>query len=279
VTILVLKLGLTPILIAAASLAARRWGPSVGGWIVALPLTSGPVLFFLALDHGVPFAVTAAVGSLAGLAAIAIFCLAYALAGRRAGGRGGPIVGLIAGSIAFAAVGAALQPFLDGSVWLVAAAVVVAIFVALRLLPAGERLRTDVAHPWWDLPARMVVATSLVLGLTAVAPLLGPHVSGLVATFPVYLSVLTAFAHLHAGVGAAVGVLRGLLTGMVAAAAFFLVVHLALEPAGIGPAFLAATLTALVFQGLALASLRRPGRATERAAADAVPTEVPLPEI
>ncbi|MFI5262847.1 MAG: hypothetical protein ACHQZR_09870, partial [Candidatus Limnocylindrales bacterium] len=61
-TILVLKLGLTPILIAGASLAARRWGPSMGGWIVALPLTSGPVLVFLAVDHGLPFAASASVG-------------------------------------------------------------------------------------------------------------------------------------------------------------------------------------------------------------------------
>ncbi|MGH3074320.1 MAG: hypothetical protein ACRDQC_05330 [Gaiellales bacterium] len=271
---LVLKLGLTPILIAAASLAARRWGPSIGGWIVALPLTSGPVLFFLAVDHGTPFAATAAVGSLAGLAAIAVFSLAYAVAGGHVAGRRGPITGLIAGTAAFGLVGAALQPIVETSVWLVAAAVVIAIFGALRLLPTGQRLRTEVAHPWWDLPARMVVATSLVLGLTSVAPLLGPRVSGLVATFPVYLSVLTAFAHRQAGIGAAVGVLRGLLTGMLAAAAFFLVVDFTLEPAGIGPAFAAALVSALTVQAVALGVLRRPSRSAE-----AAKRALPLPEL
>ena len=35
---LVLKLVLTPLLVGGASIAARRWGPSIGGWIVALPL-------------------------------------------------------------------------------------------------------------------------------------------------------------------------------------------------------------------------------------------------
>jgi hypothetical protein len=37
VPILALKLVLTPVLIGGASLAARRWGPAIGGLIVALP--------------------------------------------------------------------------------------------------------------------------------------------------------------------------------------------------------------------------------------------------
>jgi hypothetical protein len=44
-----LKVAVTPALITAATLAGRRWGEAVGGWFVALPLTSGPVLFMVAL--------------------------------------------------------------------------------------------------------------------------------------------------------------------------------------------------------------------------------------
>lgn len=47
--ILALKLILAPIIIGSASLAGRRWGPAVSGWIVGMPLTSGPVIFFVAL--------------------------------------------------------------------------------------------------------------------------------------------------------------------------------------------------------------------------------------
>ncbi|HET7343490.1 MAG TPA: hypothetical protein VFL90_18640, partial [Methylomirabilota bacterium] len=57
--ILLLKLAATPLLIAGASLAGRRWGPAVGGWLVGLPLTSGPVAVFLALEHGAAFAAAA----------------------------------------------------------------------------------------------------------------------------------------------------------------------------------------------------------------------------
>src|SRR4029453_17240063 len=49
---LALKLVLTPALIGAVSLAGRRWGPGVSGWLVGVPPPSGPVAFFSALDHG-----------------------------------------------------------------------------------------------------------------------------------------------------------------------------------------------------------------------------------
>src|SRR5919204_6393567 len=74
---LVLKVVLTPALVGAASLAGRRWGPAVSGWFVGLPLTSGPIAFFLALNHGATFAAAAAVGTLAGAISQAAFCLAY----------------------------------------------------------------------------------------------------------------------------------------------------------------------------------------------------------
>lgn len=80
---LVLKLVLTPALIAAASVVQRRFGAVVGGVVVGLPLTSAPVALFLALEHGKRFAETAAIGTIAGLAAETAFCLAYAgLSGR-----------------------------------------------------------------------------------------------------------------------------------------------------------------------------------------------------
>ena len=98
--ILVLKVVLTPALIAAASLAARRWGHAVSGWLVGLPLTSGPIAFFLALERGTSFAAAAAIGSLAGAIGEAAFCVAYA--GVAARGSWPPA--LAAGSVAFAVV-------------------------------------------------------------------------------------------------------------------------------------------------------------------------------
>src|SRR5512147_1291905 len=75
--LLLLKLLVTPALIGTASLAGRRWGHSISGWLVALPLTTGPITFFLALSHGPAFAASAAAGTLAGGISQAAFVAAY----------------------------------------------------------------------------------------------------------------------------------------------------------------------------------------------------------
>jgi hypothetical protein len=252
VPLLVLKLVLTPVLIGGASLAARRWGPAVGGLLIALPLTSGPIALFLALDQGEAFAAAAVIGSLGGLVAIAGFSVAYAAVGPRAG----VPAGLAAASIAFVVVGLAVQPLLDAVVWVLLAIVVGAVLAALRSLPAGGPRRPAVAPPRWDLPARMIVATSLVVGLTAIAPRLGPHVSGLVATFPVYVTVIAAFTQVHQGPAAAIDVLRGLLAGLFGTAAFYVTVHLALAQVGIAAAFGLAIAITLPIQVVALRLVR-----------------------
>ena len=74
---LILKLLVTPALIGGASLAGRRWGPAVSGWLVGLPFTSGPIAPFLTLGSGAAFAATAAEGTLAGAISQAAFCLSY----------------------------------------------------------------------------------------------------------------------------------------------------------------------------------------------------------
>ncbi len=251
---LVLKLVLTPVLIAAASLAGRRWGQGVGGWLVGLPLTSGPVAFFLALDQGVGFAAAVAAGSLAGAIAEAVFCLAYGWSAAR-----GWVVALAAASIAFALVGLGLQR-LDWPPLALAVAVFATLGLALWCLPKRASVTAIPPPPRWDLPARMVITTMLVVGLTALAPTLGPRLSGLLATFPVYAAILTVFAH-RAGPAPAVQVLRGLLLGLFSFGAFFLVLGGSIERLGIAAGFGAATAAALVVQMGSLVFVVRPGAA------------------
>jgi hypothetical protein len=79
-----LKILLTPALVAVTTLLARRWGPGIGGTMAGLPLTSTPVSIFLALEQGPMFAATAAFGTLLGLLSQAALCLAYSWSARRA---------------------------------------------------------------------------------------------------------------------------------------------------------------------------------------------------
>ena len=77
--LLAFELIASPLLLLAATLAVRRWGESVGGSFVGLPLTSGPISLFLALEQGAPFARDATAGSLtatvAQAAAVWVYCL------------------------------------------------------------------------------------------------------------------------------------------------------------------------------------------------------------
>src|SRR5262249_36326043 len=73
-----LKLFVTPVLIVGVSLAARRWGPKIGGLFAGLPLTSAPIFAFLAVEQEPNFASRVAAGTLSGVASVGAFCLAYA---------------------------------------------------------------------------------------------------------------------------------------------------------------------------------------------------------
>jgi hypothetical protein len=80
-----LKRTLAPLLIALATLVARRWGPKIGGVVVGLPLSSGPIFLFLAIDQGLDFAERATVGILFGMVGFAGFALIYAAVSQSSG--------------------------------------------------------------------------------------------------------------------------------------------------------------------------------------------------
>lgn len=252
---LTLKLVVTPALIGTATLVGRRWGQSVGGWLVGLPLTTGPVAFFIALEQGPAFGAAAAAGSLAGAVAEAAFAVAY--------GRSTPRVGwlpcLLIGSAAYAVGVALLQGLVHGPIVLFLVALA-ALVLSLRLLPSRGPGAVAAPPPRWDVPVRMALATAVVLTLTALAPRLGATLSGLLATYPLFAVILTAFAHRQQGAGAAVSVLRGLLFGLFSFAVFCLVLSLGLVRLGITGAFTAAVAAALLVQGVSLWRLRSPHR-------------------
>jgi hypothetical protein len=263
---LALKLVLTPMLVGAASLAGRRWGSEIGGWLVGIPFTSGPIAFFLALNPGPRFAAATAAGILAGVASQAAFCLAYAWVAQRYGWA----PSLLAGSAAFFII-TTLLTFIVWPAPALFVAMIAVLAISLRLMPYSRGTPTlplsrsdgegNISYPRWDIPARMVVATAFVVVVTAAAPLLGPHLAGLLAPFPIYATVLATFAHRISGVAPAIGVLRGLLLGLFSFAGFFLMLAELLAGQGIVIAFAAAILVALAIQGLSLAFGRRLGLA------------------
>jgi hypothetical protein len=168
-------------------------------------------------------------------------------------------VGIAAGSVTFAAVATAAR--LSWPLVPLAGVALVGVAGALLLLPPGppvERVRP----PRWDLPARAVVATVLVVGLTEASGALGARLTGILAVYPLYSIVLAAFAR-----SGALHVLRGVLYGLFAFVAFFLTLGLVLPHASIAVGYVCATAAALVVQ---LASLRPVTAAARRLDADDV---------
>jgi hypothetical protein len=249
---LTLKVVLTPALIVAASLVGRRWGPAVSGWLIGLPFTSGPIAFFLVLAHGTAFASTAALGTLAGTLSQVAFCLVYAALATQVEW---PLT-ILAASLAFAAATVALHTVVLSALLLVVS-IVVALVVALRLLPAPRGSSLSRPPPRWDLPARVLLATTFVVLLTGLASALGAQLTGLLAPFPLYGTILMAFAHAQQGPRAAQGVVRGLLFGLFGFAGFFVTLALLLPALGMAPSFAAALTVALLSQAGTLRIVRR----------------------
>lgn len=243
-TVLAAKLLLSPLCVVAVSMAGRRWGMAVAGVLGGLPVVAGPILLVMTLVHGRGFGADAAAGTVLGLAALTAFVVVY---GRVATGAG-PVASVFSGWAAFLLGVAVLYPVEPPAV--LALLFVAACFaLGLRLLPPAPAAPAPAPPPpWWDLPARALGALALILALTAVSGALGPHLSGLLAPFPIMTSVLAVFTHAHGGTGQLEVLLRNFLVGFYGFATFCFALALALPAMSTGAAFGLATALAVATQ-------------------------------
>jgi hypothetical protein len=248
--LLVLRLVLVPLLIAAVTLASRRWGHRVGAFVTALPAVAGPTLLFYAIQQGALFAADAARGSLLGLVGVAAFCLAYARASTRLHWS----LCLLIGWASFAMV--TVLMYRVHVVPIVAFVIsVAALFAARALLPSPPSSRRERVSPRplakadrWDLPLRMLSAAVLVFTLTSVADRLGSSVSGILTPFPVATAILAGFTHAQRGSAACVEFLRAYTPGLCGFAIFCVMLALTLPHLSIAATFSVALVTQLVLQ-------------------------------
>ena len=250
--IVLLKITLVPLLIGAITLAGRRWGPAVAGWLSGLPVVAGPIMYFMALEHGAAFASRAIVGMLLGVFAMLGFLLGYAWASTR---WSWPASLFCALSAYFVAV--ALLHTLDVSTSAVAILVLCVLLLAPRLFPRAELRAIAAAPPRGEIFVRMIAGAMLVLAVTYFAASFGAQLSGLLAMFPVISTVLAVFSHRQYGHEFTICLLRGIVFGWYAIVVFCVVLGWALPQFGIGAAFLAAIAGAAVAQIASGRLLRR----------------------
>ena len=242
-TLLLLKLLLVPSLIVAITLAGRKWGPSVAGWLSGFPVVSGPILYFMAAEQGIEFASVAATATLSAVLAIVVFGLSYAWAATRFEWAASLVCALALYSAAVAILNAV--PF---TIAAAAPTVAVLLWFAPRFFPAGAPKPSKLMSARGELLLRMVSSAALVVGLTYAASSLGPQLSGLLAMFPVINSVLAVFSHLSYGRDFTVRLLRGMVLGYYAFATFCLVLALTLIPLGVPVGFTLAVACATLVQ-------------------------------
>jgi hypothetical protein len=249
------KVLLAPSFVVGASLAARRYGPRIGGLVAGLPVVAGPILLVYALTQGAAFAADAAAGTLLGLISLTAFVVVYG----RLAGHGPWLVSLLAGWFAFA-VGTLIFSTLTIPV---AGALLLAdagFIVGLKLLPdpLSESSQAPPA-PIWDLPLRAFCALLLVLALAAASGWLGSRLSGLLAAFPVVSSVLAVFTHTQRGTDELLRLGGGQIAGFFAFALFCFTLSISLRSLPIATSFVLATGVAALVQGSLLMLAARTG--------------------
>jgi hypothetical protein len=250
--VLALKLFLVPAFLLLISLAGRRWGPEVAGWLAGFPVLTGPILFLLALEHGPGFTAAAATVSLSAVFAAVAFILTYA----RVCARRSPGISLLAGlGIWFCAALLLTRLPLTNFVSLGIALLTLAI--APKLFPRVSAPILTATLPKWELPLRMLAGAAVALTVTSLAAAIGPSWSGMFAVFPVITIVLAVFSHRTSGPAFTTILLRAMIWGLYALTSFCLALAVLLPQQGVTVSFVAAIAVAIAVQWALKSRLQR----------------------
>lgn len=233
---LLLRLVLPPLTVLAAGWLQHRIGPRLSGRLVGLPLTSGPLVLVLLLAEGARAASVAAQGVLAGQLMVVGFTCAYAVASTRATARST----LAAAAPATVVIGAGAHTATAALAWSGLAVVPVALMALWLWRPDAPSVAPPTRPSGAQLGFRAVLAGVLVSGLSTSSRVLGPGLTGVLASVPLVVAVVAPSTHRDGGSPAARSMLRGTLTVVPGTATFAAVLAIALVPLGGPAAFLTA---------------------------------------
>jgi len=241
-----------PALLGVISIAGRRWGPGVAGWLAGFPSLTGPILLFLAIERGAEFTVPAAVFALSAVFAALVFGIAYAWACLRFHWAGAWLCAVLAWLAAVLLL-VRIPPSLAVSL----AISLIGLFIAPRLFPKAAGKWGTSSMPAYELLLRMAAGAGMVIAVTAVAETVGTAWTGVLAVFPVFSSVLAVFSQRANGPGYVVAMLRAMTGGFYSFLAYCIPVALLLPGHGIAMTFIAAIAAAVIVQGTARALILR----------------------
>lgn len=233
---ILLKLLLVPLLLAAVTLAGRRWGQSVAGWLGSFPIVAGPILLILSIENGAAFGARAAQMAMACIAATMAFFVVYARLSDRLGWPATMAASLVVWGVAVALLQALPQTLPVATALALVALALSPAAMGARPVPAERRA----PHPL-ELPARMLAGAALTLATSGLGARFGAEASGYAALFPVVGATVAGFSHAANGAPSAGAFLHGMTRGMWSVAVFCGALALGLARWPIAPAFAAAT--------------------------------------
>ncbi len=251
-TLLLAKLLVTVTVVVALSLVAEYASPRLSGLLAGFPHGVAIVLFFIGMEQGADFAAAAAVYTLAGLAANAGFAWGYWKALHLIRRMDMPLAPLAALAVFFML--SAIFSHLPLDVWTAAALA----FAVIALVGWQVRHEEDVTISrkvrigWREVLARAFGAAAIVMTITALAHVIGPEWSGLLAGFPIVTFPFLIIIHAEHGRAPLHTILKAYPAGLGSLVVFALVVSFAYTALGMAGGTLAGLLAAaawlIIFQ-------------------------------
>ncbi len=219
-----------------ATWAGRKYGHSVTGLLIGLPLNAGPIALFLALEQGTAFASVSSKGILLGAVSLSMFSFVYSMLSKKFHW----LFCVVAGWITYLSATFFLVQF-DWSLLQTFLVTVASLGILLLIFPKFTEGHLAIVPPAWDIPLRIIMATLFIIALTYVSSELGPRLSGLLGTFPIFGTIFAVTTHYLYGADACIRLMRSVVISLFSFSVFFAVLAFSLQPLQIGYSFLLAT--------------------------------------
>src|SRR3954449_10042245 len=175
---LLAKMLATAAIVVAVSALVERVGPFLGAMIATLPISAGPALVFVAMDHGPAFLEASARTGLPAFAGTAIFAAVYARLAqhyRTLISVGGALIAWLLATVLITR-----KPWSVGGALALHAAVFGTAIWATRSVRRAAPITRAVGRIW-DIPLRAMIVMSLVATVVITGRLLGPEAAGMTA--------------------------------------------------------------------------------------------------
>lgn len=259
---LLVKMVLTAAVVVTASVVAERSGPLLGGVIISLPISSGPGMFFLALQAEDRFIADSVLYTLAMSAAIAVFLIVYP----RLAVRFGAFTSVGGALLVWCGVGYLVQ-FLPLQLWS-ALGLTLAAFAAAIWIPRPPGLKPPprpVGISGLELIGRALITGGIIATVVSISALIGPQATGVLMAFPTAFTSIALIMHRRHGGPAAAATLLASTVGMLSFVAYLVTLYSLTMPLGALPALGAAIgVAAVASTAIALDGRRRQRRRTIR---------------